>query len=72
MNFLGYYNGGIPVKGAGSRRKSNKGANLTQPGDFHSPVMANFLDNYNPDATFVSSEDAIKFKAWMKTDQEQF
>ena len=72
MNFLGYYNGGIPVKNAGPRRRTNKGENMTVPGDFHSPVNANFFDNYNPEATFVTSEDAIKFKAWMKTDQEAF
>lgn len=45
---------------------------MTVPGDFHSPVHANFFDNYNPEATFVTSEDAVKFKAWMKTDQEAF
>jgi len=72
VNFLGFYNGGIPVKNLENRRQSNKGKSMAMPGEFHHPRNANFVDNYNPDATFVDSEDAIKFKAWMRTDKEQF
>jgi len=68
VNYLGYYNGGLPVKGKGRNRRNNKGTSLGLTGEFHDPDVNNFIDNYHPEANFVTSEDAVKFKAWMKSD----
>ena len=53
-------------------RGSNKGESLLEPGYFHSPEIHNAMNNYSPDAHFVSSEDAIKFQQWMRTDKVEF
>jgi hypothetical protein len=72
VNFLGYYRGGLPQKGKGRHRGNNKSESLGSPGMFHPPAIHNWQDNYNPEATFVTSEDAVKFKQWMRTDQVDF
>lgn len=60
------------MKGRDRLRRSNKGEALADPGIFHDPATANEIDNYQPEARFVTSEDAVKFKAWMRTDQGEF
>jgi hypothetical protein len=72
VNFLGYYQGGLPQKKMGRIRRNNKGSSMGTPGEFHLPKQANFIDNYHPEATFVTSEDALKFKNWMRTDEGMF
>jgi len=68
VNFLGFYRGGVPQKGRGAIR----GAAIARPGEFHTPQYHNFLNNQHPDATLVSSEDAIKFKAYMQVDKVDY
>lgn len=72
-NFLGYYNGGLPMKGQGRVRGNRHGKMaMAAPGLWHSPKIHNFLNNYTQESKLVDSEDAIKFKQWMKTDQMEF
>lgn len=71
VNFMGYYNGGLPQKGLGRVRRSNRGKSLGEPGLPHSPSIHNFLENYTQEATFVNSEDAVQFKNWMRSDLTQ-
>lgn len=68
VNHLGYYRGGLPQKGRGTTR----GSALGNPGEFHSPQIHNFLDYYHADSKMVSTEDAIKFKAYMNSDKIDF
>ena len=42
------------------------------PGYFHSPQVHNFLEYYHPDSKMVTSEDAVKFKAYMNADKYDF
>lgn len=67
-NDIGYYNGGLPVKGRGAIR----GRALGNPGEFHSPQFHNFKDYNHQDTAMVTSEDAIKFKHWMGSDKVDF
>jgi len=68
VNHLGLYRGGVPVKGRGSIR----GGAIGRPGEFHSPKIHNELEFYHPDAKTVTSEDAVKFKAYMVHDKFDF
>lgn len=68
VNHLGFYRGGVPQKGRGPIRSSAIG----RPGEFHSPQMHNFLNFYHPDAKTVTSEDTVKFKAYMLSDKDDF
>ncbi len=68
VNYLGYYKGGVPKKGMGITR----GKSLLGPGWFHLPAVHNFKENLHPDASFVTSEDTIKFKRWMNSDKYDF
>lgn len=68
VNDLGYYRGGLPQKGRGAIR----GAALGVPGAFHQPKMHNFLNFYHPDAKTVTSEDSVKFKAFMQSDKDDY
>jgi len=65
VNHLGYYRGGVPQKGRGTIR----GTAMGEPGQFHSPKIHNRLNFHHPDAKLVNSEDAVKFKEWMGSDQ---
>ena len=58
----------MPQKGRGAIR----GKALAPVGYFHSPQVHNFLNNYHPDSAVVTSEDAVKFKAWMNSDKYDF
>ena len=64
VNDLGYYRGGLPGKDRGTVRGSALGA----PGEFHQPRVHNFLNNYHQDSSMVTSEDTVKFKAYMTSD----
>jgi len=64
-NDIGYYRGGVPVKGKGTIR----GTSLGRPGEFHQPSVHNHLENYHQDSKIVTSEDAVKFKAYMNSDK---
>ena len=68
VNDLGYYKGGLPVKGRGTVR----GSAIGRPGDFHSPAAHNYLNNYHADSKVVDSEDTVKFKAWMQSDKVDY
>ena len=68
VNFLGYYRGGVPQKGRGAVRGSSMGI----PGEFHQPKMHNFFNFYHPDSKTVTSEDTVKFKAYMLSDKDDF
>lgn len=67
-NDLGFYRGGVPKKGRGALR----GASMGRPGEFHQPEAHNFLNFYHPDSKTVTSEDAMKFKAFMLSDKDDF
>lgn len=67
-NDLGYYRGGVPVKGRGTIR----GSSLGIPGEFHQPSVHNHLENYHQDSKVVTSEDTVKFKAYMNSDKVEF
>jgi hypothetical protein len=67
-NHLGMYMGGLPRPGKGSIR----GKALGHVGEFHQPHVHNFIENYHQDSKLVSSEDAVKFKAWMGSDKTDF
>ena len=60
VNHLGYYSGGIPQKGRGSIR----GNALGNPGDFHTPEVHNFLQNYHADSKVINSKEVAMFKNW--------
>ena len=68
VNDLGYYKGGLPVKGRGTIR----GSAIGRPGDFHSPAVHNYLNNYHADSKVIDSEDAVKFKSWMQSDKVDY
>ena len=68
VNDIGFYRGGVPSKGRGALR----GASMGTPGEFHQPNWHNFLNFYHPDSKIVNSEDAVKFKAFMISDKEDF
>jgi hypothetical protein len=68
VNHIGYYKGGVPVKGRGAMR----GSALGPPGEFHLPQVHNRLNFYHPDSTVVNSDDALKFKSWMQSDKNAF
>ena len=68
VNHIGLYRGGVPKKGRGPIR----GNAIGRPGEFHSPKTHNFLNFYHPDAKIVNSEDAVKFKAFMVSDKDDF
>jgi len=67
-NYLGYYQGGIPKKDNGAVR----GKAMGNPGEFHQPAVHNYLNYNHQDTTFVTSEDALKFKHWMGSDIVDF
>lgn len=67
-NHLGLYRGGVPQPGRGAIR----GAAMGVPGEFHQPQVHNFLNNYHQDSHLTTSEDAVKFKAYMTSDQYDF
>lgn len=68
VNYLGYYKGGLPQKDRGTLR----GEGMAPPDWFHQPDVHNHLNNYYPDAKLVTSQDAIKFKAFMAADKVDF
>ena len=68
VNDLGYYRGGLPQKGRGAIR----GAAIGLPGEFHQPTVHNYLENYHQDSKVITSEDAVKFKAFMNSDKVDF
>lgn len=68
VNHLGYYNGGLPKKDMGPIR----GKSLGNPGEFHSPQWHNYLNYHHQDTSFISQEDALKFKHWMGSDQADY
>jgi hypothetical protein len=68
VNHLGYYSGGIPRKDMGPVR----GKALGNAGEFHTPEIHNFLNYQHQDTAFVTAEDAVKFKHWMRSDQVDF
>ena len=68
VNDMGFYRGGIPQPGRGNLR----GSAIGSPGEFHSPQTHNFLENYSYDSNVVTSEDAVKFKAFMNQDRYDF
>lgn len=68
VNHLGYYSGGVPRKDSGSLR----GKAIGPIGNFHSPLVHNYLNYNHQDTTFVTPEDAVKFKHWMGTDKVEF
>ena len=67
-NHLGMYRGGLPRPGKGPIR----GNSLGNIGEFHQPKVHNMMENYHQDSKLVSSEDAVKFKAWMNSDKVDF
>lgn len=67
-NDLGYYKGGVPRKGRGAIR----GNSLGNVNEFHQPSVHNFLHNYHQDSFLVNQEDAVKFKAFMNSDKDEF
>lgn len=68
VNPLGYYSGGLPQPGRGPVR----GSSLGNPGEFHLPQVHNALNNFHQDSFLVTSEDAVKFKAYMNSDKYDF
>lgn len=68
MNDLGFYKGGVPVKGRGAIR----GNSLGPIGYYHSPATHNMLDNYHQDSKVITSEDTVKFKHYMNSDKVAF
>jgi hypothetical protein len=68
VNHLGYYKGGIPQKDRGPIR----GKSLGNAGEFHSPQIHNYLNYNHQDTSFLTAEDAIKFKHWMGSDIVDF
>ena len=50
VNYLGYYQGGVPQKDKGPIR----GKAMGNPGEFHTPQVHNFLNYYHQDTTFVT------------------
>ena len=68
VNDLGYYRGGVPQKDKGTIR----GAAIGRPGEFHTPQVHNFYNNYHADSKLVSSEDALKFKNFMAADKVDY
>ena len=68
VNFLGYYNGGVPRRDRGPMR----GAALAAPGVFHAPHLHNALNFQHADSYRVTQEDAVKFKHYMGTDKTDF
>lgn len=68
VNDLGYYRGGLPQRDNGTVRGSALGA----PGEFHSATVHNHLENYHQESNMVTSEDAVKFKAYMNSDKVDF
>jgi hypothetical protein len=68
VNHLGLYRGGVPQKGRGPVR----GQAMGRPGEFHQPKVHNQLNFYHPDSKVITSEDAVKFKAYMIHDKEDF
>ena len=68
VNPLGYYQGGVPRKNSGTIR----GKSMGNPGEFHSPQVHNYLNYNHQDSSFLTAEDAMKFKHWMGTDIVDF
>ena len=68
VNDIGYYNGGVPRKDRGNLRGDSMGG----PGEFHSPLIHNYLHFRHPDSYRVTAEDGIKFKHYMGTDKADF
>jgi hypothetical protein len=68
VNYLGYYRGGLPAKNRGTMR----GEAMAPADYFHQPDVHNFLNNYHPDAKLVTSQDSVKFKAFMQADKVDF
>ena len=68
VNYFDYYKGGLPQKDRGAMR----GKALGNPGELHQPQVHNWLEFGHPDATFVTPEDALKFKHWHATDKYDF
>lgn len=64
VNHLGYYQGGIPRKDSGPLR----GKSIGNPGEFHTPQIHNFLNYNHQDSSFLTAEDAMKFKHWTGSD----
>lgn len=68
VNDLGYYKGGLPQKDRGPIR----GKAIGNVGEFHSPQIHNYLNYNHQDTSFLTAEDALKFKHWMGTDIVDF
>jgi hypothetical protein len=68
VNYLGYYQGGVPQKERGAMR----GKSMGNAGEFHTPYIHNYLNYNHQDTSFVTSEDALKFKHWMGSDKVDF
>ena len=68
MNDLGFYRGGVPRENRGAIR----GDSLGVPGEFHSPGVHNFIHNQHQDSHRVTSEDAVQFKHYMRSDEMDF
>jgi len=64
VNYLGYYSGGLPTKNRGPIR----GKAIGNVGEFHSPQIHNYLNYNHQDTSFLTAEDAIKFKHWQGSD----
>lgn len=68
VNHLGFYNGGIPRKGANGVR-GNAWAN---PGYFHDPAVHNWQHTPHPDSLAVTDEEALAFNQWMNADKPEY
>lgn len=49
-----------------------RGKAAGNPGEIHSVQAHNFKEYNHQDTTFLSSEDALKFKHWMTSDEVDF
>lgn len=67
VNHLGYYNGGVPRKGAHSIR----GTAWAAPGYFHDPVIHNRNENPHTDTSPVNDEDVLMFNSYMNNDKTE-
>ncbi|CAI2373728.1 unnamed protein product [Moneuplotes crassus] len=65
VNFLGYYDGGLPQKKSGAQRR---GA-LNHPGAFHSPIRHNELERMERDGQRIDHLDTQQFSALQSLEQ---
>jgi curved DNA-binding protein CbpA len=67
VNHLGYYNGGLPVKGS---EKIRKGA-LGPIGAAHSKDLHNYYERFDRDSHEVSPTEAADFKVFKHNDRDE-